>query len=182
MPRETAPTEVFDLTDELPEVLALESMTVNELAERYAEVFGEPTHSRNRQHLIRSVAWRIQEEALGGLSAETLASIATLAEEAPRPWRRRLLDAGPRRTSQANARAPEPKAPPRPRDPRLPPAGTTLRRVYRGATHEVLVREQDFEYRGGAFPSLSAIARDITGTSWNGFAFFRVNTADGRQS
>lgn len=175
MPRQFAPTEVFDLTDDLPEVLALESMTVNELAERYAEVFGEPTRSRNRQHLIRSLAWRIQEKALGGLSAETLARIATLAEEAPRPWRRRLLDAGPRKTSQSKTRAPEPKAPPKPRDPRLPPVGTTLRRVYRGETHEVLVREQDFEYRGGTFPSLSAIARDITGTSWNGFAFFRCS-------
>lgn len=177
MPRQSPPTEVFDLTDDLPEVLALESMTVNELAERYAEVFGEPTRSRNRQHLIRSVAWRIQENALGGLSAETLARIATLAEEAPRPWRRRLLDAGPRKTSQSKVRAPETKAPPKPRDPRLPPVGTTLRRVYRGETHEVLVREQDFEYRGSSFPSLSAIARDITGTSWNGFAFFRCSPA-----
>jgi hypothetical protein len=38
--------------------------------------------------------------------------------------------------------------------------------------HEVLVREDGFEYQGERFRSLSKIARQITGTNWNGFGFF----------
>lgn len=179
MPRAPSPAILSDLTDDLPEVLALETMSVSELIGRYEEVFGEPTRSRNRQHLVRSVAWRIQELAFGGLSAETLAQIAALASEAPRPWRRRLLDAGPRPLPPVAKKPPKPAPPPKPRDPRLPPVGTVVRRVYRGETHEVLVRHDDFEYRGQAFGSLSAIAQQITGTNWNGFAFFRAAAATG---
>ena len=174
MPRPSTPAEVFDLTDDLPEVLALESMTVNELAERYAEVFGEPTRSRNRQHLVRSVAWRLQELAFGGLSSDTLAKLAALSSEAPRPWRRRLLDAGRRELRPLPAKPAPPPPPPKPRDPRLPPEGTVLRRVYRGETHEVLVRRGDFEYRNKGYASLSALAREITGTNWNGYTFFKA--------
>ncbi len=173
-------TTLFDLTDDLPEVKALENMTVGELIARYAEVFGEPSRSRNRQHLVRSIAWRIQELALGGLSSETLAKIATLGSEAPRPWRRRLLDAGPRQLHAPQRKSEPPRSPPKPRDPRLPPVCTVLRRVYRGETHEVVVRDSDFEYRGKAYASLSAIARVITGTNWNGFTFFRPEAGGSR--
>jgi len=169
--------DILDLTEDLPEVIALETMSVRELVARYDEVFGEPTRSRNRQHLVRSIAWRIQELAFGGLSAETLAQIAALASEAPRPWRRRLLDAGPRPLPPVPKKLGKPAPPPKPRDPRLPPVGTVLRRVYRGEIHEVTVRHDDFEYRGRAFGSLSALAQEITGTSWNGFTFFRASSS-----
>lgn len=173
MRAQTAAPDLLDLTDDLPEVKALETMSVKELVEKYQEVFGEPTRSRNRMHLVRSIAWRIQELAFGGLSSETLAKLAALSAEAPRPWRRRLLDVGKRELPPV---APKPKAPPepKPRDPRLPPVGTVLRRVYRGETHEVTVGEHDFEYRGAQFPSLSKLALAITGTAWNGFTFFKV--------
>ena len=170
----SATPELLELADDLPEVLALETMSVSELIGRYEEVFGEPTRSRNRQHLVRSIAWRIQELAFGGISAETVARLAMLSAEAPRPWRRRLLDGGPRQLPPVAKKPAKPAPPPKPRDPRLPPVGTVLRRVYRGETHEVLVRQDDFEYRGNPYASLSALAREITGTTWNGFAFFRV--------
>lgn len=83
--------EFLELTDDLPEVKALETMPVSELVAKYPEVFGEPTRSRNRVHLVRSISWRIQELTFGGLSAETVARIAALSAEAPRPWRRRML-------------------------------------------------------------------------------------------
>jgi hypothetical protein len=168
--------DLAQVTDDLPEIVELENMTVNQLVTRYCEVFNEPTRSRNRQHLVRSIAWRIQELAFGGLSSETLAKLAALSAEAPRPWRRRLLDAGPRQLRPRPLKPAPPPPPPKPRDPRLPPEGTVLRRVYRRETHEVLVREDDFLYRGKVYGSLSALAREITGTSWNGFAFFRVAT------
>jgi hypothetical protein len=174
MHRDSTAQPLLELTDELPAVLELETMTVNQLAARYAEVFGEPTRSRNRQHLVRSVAWRLQELAFGGLSSDTLAKLAALSSEAPRPWRRRLLDAGRRELRPLPAKPTPPPPPPKPRDPRLPPEGTVLRRVYRGETHEVLVRRDDFEYRSRGYASLSALAREITGTNWNGYTFFKA--------
>jgi hypothetical protein len=174
MPRDAISQPWLELTDDLPEVLELESMTINQLTCRYAEVFGEPTRSRNRQHLVRSIAWRIQELALGGLSSQTLAQLAALSAEAPRPWRRRLLDTGRRELPPRPAKPAPPPPTPKPRDPRLPPEGTVLRRVYRGETHEVRVRFEDFEYRGKLYASLSSLAREITGTSWNGFTFFKA--------
>jgi hypothetical protein len=62
------------------------------------------------------------------------------------------------------------------RDPRLPPVGTILRRKYQKDIHEVLVLHDDFEYRGKRYASLSRIAREITGTTWNGFGFFKVTS------
>jgi len=53
-----------------------------------------------------------------------------------------------------------------------PIAGTRLIREYQGVEHCVTVRDDDFEYQGRPFKSLSAIARDITGTRWNGLLFF----------
>ncbi len=166
--------DFIELTDDLPEVKALQTMPVAELVAKYQEVFGEPTRSRNRVHLVRSISWRIQELAFGGLSAETVARIAALSGEAPRPWRRRLLNGAARPLPPLPRPARTPVEPPRPRDPRLPPLGTILRRTYRGETHEVTVLEDGFEFRGKQYASLSRIARDITGTAWNGFTFFRV--------
>jgi len=65
-----------------------------------------------------------------------------------------------------------PVARPTGRDPRLPPAGTLLRRQFKGGTIEVKVLEAGFEHAGRPYPSLSAIASEIAGTRWNGFSFF----------
>jgi Protein of unknown function (DUF2924) len=59
-----------------------------------------------------------------------------------------------------------------PRDPRVPPVGTVLRRVFEGKAHEVTVCAEGFEYEGRRYESLSAIATEIAGTRWNGFLFF----------
>jgi hypothetical protein len=50
--------------------------------------------------------------------------------------------------------------------------GTVLTRTWRGVTHQVRVRDQDFEYRGERYASLSEVARRITGTRWSGPLFF----------
>ena len=59
------------------------------------------------------------------------------------------------------------------RDPRLPQAGTTLERHYQGKTVCVNVLQDGFEYDGKPYESLSSIASSVSGTRWNGFAFFR---------
>jgi Protein of unknown function (DUF2924) len=58
------------------------------------------------------------------------------------------------------------------RDRRLPVAGTVLRRAYRERAVEVKVLAEGFEYEGQRYESLSAVARAITGTRWNGLLFF----------
>ena len=59
--------------------------------------------------------------------------------------------------------------------------GTRLLREWQGRVHEVLILDKGVEYRGKAWPSLSAVAREITGTRWSGPRFFGLNGAsDGR--
>lgn len=55
----------------------------------------------------------------------------------------------------------------------MPIAGAELIRVYAGVEHRVRVLpDEEFEYSGKRYPSLSMIAREITGTRWSGPAFF----------
>ncbi|MDP1826616.1 MAG: DUF2924 domain-containing protein [Archangium sp.] len=146
--------------DDDGEVEALAAMSVPDLAQRHLELYGEPTHSRNRQYLVKRLTWRVQELREGGLPQGALDLIAQHGDTLPERWRMRL--AGPQPTP----------VPTVPRDPRLPPVGTTLRRVHGGASHEVRVCAEGFDYQGKRFKTLSAIARRITGTAWNGFFFF----------
>lgn len=83
------------VADVAGQLAALGNMTVAELRERYREVFGEPTRSRNKDYLYKKVAWRIQELAEGGLSDVALARIDALAadgdraplRQSPRRWK-----------------------------------------------------------------------------------------------
>ena len=146
------------------QLAALHEMTVADLRERYREVFGEPSRSRNKVWLRKKVAWRIQELAEGGLSDDARRRIQELGPGAPVRWR--ASNGG----TPKEARAPDT----RPRDPALPPPGTVLTRLYRGAEHHVTVLEEGFEYEGARHRSLSKVAFEITGTRWNGFLFFRL--------
>ena len=58
--------------------------------------------------------------------------------------------------------------------------GHALIREWRGVEHCVTVRQEDFEYQGRPYKSLSAIARQITGTQWNGLVFFGMKNTRGR--
>ncbi|HEX2713312.1 MAG TPA: DUF2924 domain-containing protein, partial [Candidatus Acidoferrales bacterium] len=55
----------------------------------------------------------------------------------------------------------------RARDERLPAVGTVLKRMYRGQTIEVEVLEDGFKFQSSRYRSLSAIAREVSGTRWN---------------
>lgn len=160
MKRVVGSKRMADITKQLS---ALQDMTVAQLRDHYMEVFGEPTRSRNKDYLRKKVAWRIQELAEGGLSDRANAQIEKLAEDAPARWRR------PRGTPKLIpfAEDTEPE-----RDPRLPDVGEKISRTYKGGEHQVTVLEAGFEYQGKTYPSLSKIAREITGTNWNGFLFF----------
>ncbi len=152
------------LRDVPAQLAALETMTTPALVAAYRELYGEPTRTRNVPYLRKRLGYRVQELAYGGLPASALEKIAELGDGVPERWRMRqaekagLIEAPPQPTE--------------PRDPRIPPVGTVLRRVHNGNTHEVLVCAEGFEHAGTRFKTLSAVARHITGTPWNGFLFF----------
>lgn len=146
------------IADVARDLAAISNMTVGELTEKYREVFGEPTRSRNKAYLQKKVAWRIQELAEGGLSTRALERVGELAVFAPARWRPLIG---------------KPSAQPKSdRDPRLPEPGTAIAREFGGDVHEVIVRDDDFEYRGRRYATLSRVAREVTGTNWNGYLFF----------
>jgi hypothetical protein len=163
------------------ELAALQTMSVGELCEKYRDVFGEPTRSRNKPYLHKKIAWRIQELAEGGLSERAEAQIEALGSGLPMAWRRRLQPAAAAPDSTGEPSTPR-AAPRKKRDQRLPPAGTVLRREHQGIEHVVTVLEKGFEYRDTHYRSLSQVAREITGTQWNGLLFFELKCRTRKRS
>ncbi len=147
---------------------ALGNMTVLELQEKYVEVFGEESRSRHKDFLRKRIAWRLQANAEGGLSeralrrAEELANEADLRLLAPRNGNGPALPMG--RTVVGRISPTD--------DRRLPMPGAVITREYRGRTVSVTVLDQGFEHNGTVYRSLTAVARVVTGTHWNGFHFF----------
>ena len=136
----------------------LDDMTVPELRELYARVFSEETRSRHKDYLRKRIAWRQQANEHGGLSERGLARAHELANDADL----RLLG----RTVT------KPFAPKR--EKALPIPGTVIARSYKGETLVVTVLPTGFEFRGTVYRSLTAIAKAVTGSHWNGHHFFNV--------
>ncbi len=157
---------------------ALTDMTVTQLRSRYAEVFGEETKSGNRQWLFRRVAWRIQALAYGGLSERARQRAAELANDADIRVQAPRAIAPQRPTNASNRVLTMTGKVVASSDSRLPPPGSVLRRMWKNVEHEVTVLPTAFEYRGATYRSLSAVATAITGSHWNGFAFFNINGKD----
>jgi len=149
------------------EIEGLRDLTVAELRERYAAVFGEPTTSRHKEYLRKRIAWRMQANAEGGLTARARRRAEELADEADL----RLL-APAARTVTGPLPASREDRPPMHRDPRLPVPGTVLVRKYRGQTITVTVLENGIDYAGQVYRSLTAVAKAVTGSHWNGRLFF----------
>ena len=147
----------------MDEVGSLRKLTVGGLRERYLELFGEESASRNKDYLFKRIVYRLQERKYGGLTPEARARAALLAEDAPI---RRRLRAHEERTDLAR------KPPESSRDPRLPPPGAEIRRTFKGVEHVVTVLEDGFLYQGRKYKTLTKIAKEITGTKWNGYGFF----------
>jgi hypothetical protein len=157
----------------LNEVAALQRMTIGQLRQRFAELFGETTPAGNRTWLIKRIAWRMQALAEGDLSERARRRAAELARDAD-------LRLNPPRSKTTNAPLPEPVSVPAPVDHRLPPPGTILTRPYKGQQLHVQVLTEGFAYAGTVYASLSAVAKAITGTHTNGYHFFR-NTLNHRK-
>ena len=153
------------------ELEALRRLTTNELCQRYQQLFGQPVRTRHKAYLIRKIAWRLQALAEGDLSERARKRAAELANDADV------------RVMPPEARRPRPGTPRRPpggegpggaRDPRLPAPGTAIVRPYKGRTLHVIVLADGFEYEGERYKTLTAVAKDVTGSHLNGFRFFRL--------
>jgi len=142
----------------LAQLAALKTAPIGALKDKWRQLFDREPPPYNRRFLEHRLAYRIQELAFGGLKHETRKRLRELGEQ---------LDGGnpARRRQPANER---------------PIAGTRLIRGYQGVEHCVTVRDEDFEYQGRPYKSLSAIARAITGTRWNGLLFFGLKNREAR--
>lgn len=148
------------------EIDDLRYKTVAQLQIRYLEIFGEPSRSNHKQFLVRRIAWRPQAVTEGDLSRRARDRALSLACDADLRLR------APELASTQAVRFPGR------RDPRLPQPGTTLTRIFRDRTVTVKVLEEGFQYEDMVYRSLSAVARRISGTQWNGFSFFNVQRRD----
>lgn len=158
------------------EIAALKRMTPTQLREKYIAVFGEPSPSGNKDFLFKRIAWRIQSLAEGDLSERARQRAAELARDAD------IRVTMPRQPKERSASTERTTVGTVPRDAngggRLPLPGTILTRKYRGRLIEVTVLPKGFDWEGQVYRSLSAVAKAVTGSHWNGFLFFRLNDGD----
>jgi hypothetical protein len=125
----------------------------------WRDLFESEPPRYNRRFLESRLAYRIQELEYGGLRPATIARLEALGEQ---------LDGGKIDVRRKSAKD-------------RPISGTRLIREYQGIEHAVTVLDDGYEWQGRPYKSLSAIARAITGTRWNGWVFFGVRrSGEGR--
>jgi len=148
---QAADPEVEAELDRLPKT------PIADLRSRYRELFrAEPPKAFGPDLLRRSIAYRIQERAYGGLSREHQRLLDRLVKAAQ---------------AKPNGRLQLPR--------RIKP-GSELVRTWNRRAYRVVVMEKGFAWEGRTFSSLSEIAFAITGTKWNGPRFFGLRSSSGR--
>ncbi|MDR7102845.1 DUF2924 domain-containing protein [Croceicoccus sp. BE223] len=131
------------------QIAAIEAMSARERKAEWRRVFGTSAPPAFGSGLLaRALAYRVQEQATGGLGKTQLRRIAAVGSKS-----------GDRK----------------PPSPSLKP-GTWLSRTWHGETHLVIVLESGFEYRDQRYISLSAVAKTITGAAWSGPRFFGLHS------
>ena len=127
----------------------LPQLDLGELRQEWRALYkAEASPHLSRELLVRAVAYRMQEIALGGLGPGRQRQLRQIAQQF-------------KETGAANT----------PRRPELKP-GTRLVREWQGRTYELLVLDRGFSWQGTHYRSLSALAGKITGTAWSGPLFF----------
>ena len=155
----------------LSKINTLKEMPVRELRAEWEKVFGEPTKQGHRVYLWKRLARKLQEDQLPKLTPEEEAKVteyqAMLQQMPPDQWFPGKQRGKAKGTKVAKGQ-------------RVPPPGSVITRDYKSHQIAVTVLDEGFEYDGQVFRSLSAIARQVTGTSWNGYTFFHLDKG-GRQ-
>jgi hypothetical protein len=145
----------------------LQDLKIPALKKRYQELFGEESKSSNKQFLFRRICWRLQANAEGDLSERARRRVAEIADDrdlrvrAPKEFVARI-DSVPGSVDRTRP----------PKDARSPPPGALLTRRVGDRQIAVKVLKDGFDYESRHYRSLSAIAREVTGTRWNGLLFF----------
>jgi hypothetical protein len=136
------------------EIGRLPALSLLELRNRWKTLFGHSApKSLRRNFLARAVAYQMQVEAKGGLSVATKRRLREIANGV--------------RNGDANAMLGSSRIRP----------GTQMIRQWQNTTHTVTALAEGFEWNGRTYKSLSAVANAISGTNWNGFAFFGIKRA-----
>jgi hypothetical protein len=139
----------------LARLAALKAMSVKDLKTEWQALFDAPAPNNSRNFLESRLAYRIQELTYGGPDKQTRRLLDLLADEVECTLTRKAQIA----------------------DPRNPVVGTKLIREWNGVAHTVTVLREGFDWDGRRYKSLSAVARAITGTRWNGYRFFGLRAA-----
>lgn len=146
----------------LNEILDLNNKPLKELKSKYQKLFGEEKAAPgNKTFLIKRIAYKLQELKYGGLSRPAKEKADELIKKYD-PINNKTLH--PSKKDEPGSK----------KDNRLPIPGTIITKVYKGKKLEVKVLEKGFEYKGKVYRSLSGVAKDITGSGWNGFLFFNL--------
>ena len=136
------------------EIARLPDLGHDELRKRWKLLFGRPApKSLRRKFMARAVAYQMQVATYGGLSAATKRRLREIANAISNGDRTGVLSGV-----------------------QIKP-GTQLVRQWQKTTHTVMVLDEGFALDGRTYKSLSAIAKAITGTNWNGYAFFGIMRA-----
>jgi hypothetical protein len=157
------------------EVALLQRMTVGQLREKFEETWGETTNTRNKQWLVKRIAWKMQANIEGDISQRARRRAAELARGTDiRTTAPKASKPAPKATGDTVTGFVQPEE-----DNRLPPPRSEIERVYKGEKIVVLVLDNGFEYEGAIYKTLSAVAKKITGQHCNGYHFFKLNKKGG---
>jgi hypothetical protein len=127
------------------EIAHLNDLPRASLIECWVELHGSaPLKTMTKDLLVRGIAYGMQDQQIGGLTAAEKKELVALAQGRRNP------------------------------NPGAPKTGTRFYRSWRGVTHEVLVVDQGYSRNGKTYASLSEVARAITGTRWSGPRFFGI--------
>ena len=127
---------------------ALSDLSPDDLRNEWRRLYRSQPPRLSRDLLVRAIAYRNQELRYGGLSKATSRKLAALVQ---------ARGSGAETATEGAQRI---------------RAGARLVREWNGRTHTVTVEEGGFTYAGQNYQSLTAIAREITGTRWSGPRFF----------
>jgi hypothetical protein len=142
------------------QVRELEKLKCSVLRDKFHEMTGVETKSNNKPYLIKRIAAELykREHAAGAAKTEPTATRAAKAESNAKQTSSKAAPAKATRTRSGKQR-----------DPRLPPVGHVIEKEHEGKTIKIEVLDDGFRYKGENYRSLSAIAKEVTGTVWNGF-------------
>ena len=143
----------------LTQIAGLKTLDHNGLCQLWKTLYGKEPPAYNRTFLVSRLSYRIQELAYGGLSDETKKKMRDVLETSGFNE-----IGGNRRELRKQTRHGVWKD--------MPVVGTRLVRDWNGRRYEAIAVPGGFEYDGRLYRSLSAIAKAITGTHWNGKLFF----------